>query len=77
LKEQKLVKVIHRILDPFRRQISSLILFHGLCLLISRYLAEHGVAFYEKWLQPYLAMPGWKFWHSFLRGDAGTPVPTS
>jgi hypothetical protein len=35
------------------------------------------VAFYEKWLKPYLAMPGSQFWHSFLLGGADTPVPTS
>lgn len=62
LKEQGLVRVIPRYLQPYRRQISSLILFHRLFLLIARYLAEHGVGFLEEWLKPALAMPGRLFW---------------
>ena len=72
LKEWGLIQVIHRYLQPYRRQISSLILLHGLLLLIARYLAEHGVAFFEKWLQPYLTMPGSQFW-----GDLSASLSSS
>ena len=57
-----LIERVNRIMKPTRRQISNLYLLHGLILLIARYLAEHGVAFWEKWLRPALTMPGQQFW---------------
>jgi len=71
LQDQGLVTVIPRYLEPYRRQISSLILFHKLFLLIARYLAEHGQAFLEKWLTPYLALSWPLFWS--WRGGWITP----
>lgn len=62
LQDQGLVTVIPRYLQPYRRQISSLILFHRLFLLIARYLAEHGQRFHQEWLKPVLAMSGRDFW---------------
>ena len=61
-----LIEVVCRNLQPYRRQISNLYLLHGLLLLIARYLAEHGQAFTEKWLQPMLSLPGSVFWRTFL-----------
>lgn len=62
LKAQGLIEVIPRDLTPFRRQISSLYILTHLLILIARYLAEHGTAFREKWLKPYLQLPGRVFW---------------
>jgi len=62
LKEVGLIEVIQRFLTPYRRQISNLYLLHGLLLLIARYLAENGTHFWEKWLEPYLQLPGTAFW---------------
>lgn len=73
LKEIGLVEVIQRFLLPYRRQISSLIRLDGLILLIARYLAEHGQPFYEKWLKPYLTMPGREFWSSGINGIWNAP----
>jgi len=69
------IEVVHRDLKPYRRQISNLYLLHKLLLLIARYLAEHGHAFREKWLTPYLAMPGALFWS--WRGGLITPSARS
>uniref|UniRef100_A0A6M3LV62 Putative DNA binding, helix-turn-helix domain containing protein n=1 Tax=viral metagenome TaxID=1070528 RepID=A0A6M3LV62_9ZZZZ len=76
LKDLGLARVIERYLEPRRRQISNLLLLHKLLILIARYLAEHGVAFYEKWLKPYLTMPGREFWSQiFLApGDRAGPL---
>ena len=63
LKNMGLARVIERYLEPRRRQISNLLLLHKLLLLIARYLAEHGVPFLQKWLKPYLRLPGSIFWH--------------
>lgn len=57
-----LIERVNRIMKPTRRQISNLYLLHKLLLAIARYLAEHGVAFWEKWLTPYLTMPARQFW---------------
>jgi len=70
LKKLGLIRVIPRILDPLRRQISDLFILHKLLLVIARYLAEHGCPFTEKWLRPYLAMPGSQFWPSMLIGSS-------
>lgn len=77
LKDQGLVTVIPRDLKPYRRQISSLILFHKLFLLIARYLAEHGHQFYEKWLKPYLSMSGSLFWGSVATSFADSSPPNT
>jgi len=61
-----LITVINRyIIRPYA-QISNLYRFDRLLLIIARYLAEHGVAFREKWLRPYLVMPGFQFWPMML-----------
>lgn len=62
LKEMGLIEVINRYLTPYRRQISNLYRLDKLILLIARYLAEHGTQFLEKWLKPYLQLPGRDFW---------------
>lgn len=70
-----LIEVMSRDLQPYRRQISNLYLLHGLILLIARYLAEHGQAFYERWLRPYLTMPGREFWSQAFRGPGDRAGP--
>ena len=72
-----LIERVNRIMKPTRRQISNLYLLHGLILLIARYLAEHGTAFYQKWLQPYLALTGAQFWHSFALPPGKPPSPAA
>jgi len=68
-----LIKRVNRIMKPTRRQISNLYLLHKLLLAIARYLAEHGVAFYQEWLRPYLAMAGSLFWPWALGGFSSGP----
>lgn len=68
LRELELITVINRFIIRPHAQISNLYKFDRLLLIIARYLAEHGVAFYERWLRPYLAMPGYQFWPWLLRG---------
>ena len=63
-----LITVINRFIIRPHAQISNLYRFDRLLILIARYLAEHGVAFYEKWLQPYLTMLGSQFWPAFSGG---------
>ena len=62
LEDLGLIRVINRYLTPYRRQISNLYRLDKLVLAIARYLAEHGQVFYEKWLKPYLQLPGSAFW---------------
>lgn len=71
-----LISVVNRYLIRPHAQISNLYKFDRLLLIIARYLAEHGVAFYEKWLKPYLAMPGHQFWPMLIVRDADR-VPVS
>jgi hypothetical protein len=59
-----------------RRQISNLYLLHKLLLVIARYLAEHGVQFFEKWLRPYLSMPGRSFWPSVIQSPEARAGPS-
>ena len=73
LKNMGLASVIERYLEPRRRQISNLLILHKLLILIARYLAEHSVAFLEKWLQPYLRMTGQMFWHQLFRLPIADP----
>lgn len=65
LEELGLVQVINRYIIRPRAQISNLYRFDKLLIILARYLAEHGVQFWEKWLKPYLTMPGFQFWSSF------------
>ena len=62
LQDMNLLKVVRRFLIRAEAQISNLYLLDNLLIVIARYLAEHGTGFLEKWLQPYLTMPGLKFW---------------
>ncbi len=67
LRELGLITVINRFLIRPHAQISNEYRLDKLLLVIARYLAEHGVPFYEKWLKPYLQLPGSTFWPSFWR----------
>jgi len=62
LRELGLVRVIPRYVIRPHAQISSLYLLDRLILLLARYLAEHGTRFWQRWLEPYLRMPGRRFW---------------
>jgi len=62
LRDIGLVTVVNRYVIRPHAQISNLYLLQGLILVIARYLAEHGHGFREKWLKPYMAMPGRIFW---------------
>lgn len=78
LKELGLVHVINRYVIRPHAQISNLYRLDKLVLVIARYLAEHGAGFLEKWLKPYLAMPGSLFWSNLLWGSSpgcrGSPL---
>lgn len=78
LEERGLIKVIRRYLTPYRRQISNLYRFDKLLILIARYLAEHGVPFFEKWLKPYIMLPWPAFWsqQGLLLAQRSPPVYT-
>lgn len=71
LRQLGLLDVINRFLLRPNAQISNLYKLDRLALVIGRYLAEHGVAFYQKWIQPYLSMAGDQFWPTMLAGDSG------
>ena len=75
LKDLGLVQVINRYVIRPHAQISNLYRLDRLALVLARYLAEHGVHFWEKWLRPALAMPGQQFWGQiFLTpGDRAGP----
>lgn len=75
LEELGLVQRVPRFVLRPHAQISDLYLLKKLIILIARYLAEHGVAFWEKWLRPALTMPGQQFWSQiFLTpGDRAGP----
>ena len=76
LRDLGLTTVVPRYLQPVRRQISNLYLLHKLLLVIARYLAEHGVQFFEKWLRPYLSMPGRSFWPSVIQSPEARAGPS-
>lgn len=65
LEELGLIKVVNRYVLRPHAQISNLYRLDRLILLLARWLAEHGTGFLEKWLQPYLIMPGAQFWRFF------------
>ena len=71
LRDRRLVTVINRFVIRPHAQISNLLRLDRLILLIARYLAEHGQAFTEGWLQPMLRLPGSQFWSQFRIGEAG------
>lgn len=62
LRDMGLISVTNRYVIRPHAQISNLYRFDKLLLAIARYLAEHGTAFYERWLTPALTMPGKEFW---------------
>lgn len=62
LKAQGFIRVINRYLIRPHAQISNLYDLRVLLILIARYLAEHGLQFAERWLKPYLSLPGTTFW---------------
>ncbi|MBA7602878.1 hypothetical protein ES703_09974 [subsurface metagenome] len=70
LEELGLVRVVNRYVIRPRAQISNLYRLEKLVMVIARYLAEHGQALREKWLEPYLVMPARLFWS--LRFPFGT-----
>ena len=67
LRERGLITVINRFFLRPDAQTSNLYRFDKLLIMIARYLAEHGVHFWAKWLQPYLTMTGTEFWHGWVR----------
>lgn len=75
LKELGLVQIVSRYVIRPHAQISNLYRLDRLALLLARYLAEHGTAFWEKWLRPALTIPGQQFWSQiFLTpGDRAGP----
>ena len=77
LQDIGLVQVSNRYVIREHAQISNLYRFHKLLILLVRYLAEHGQKFWEKWLQPFLGMPGKDFWGNFAyRGGLDSlPAP--
>ncbi len=56
-----------------KAQTSNLYLLTKLCVVIARYLAEHGQEFYDRRLRPLLAMPGSLFWPWVLGGAGPGP----
>jgi len=67
LEERGLLQVVNRYVIRIHAQISNLYRLDRLVVVLARYLAEHGVAFLEKWLTPALTMPGRLFWGSWVR----------
>lgn len=62
LVDRGLVQRVNRYVIRPHAQISNLYRLDKLVLLIARYLAERGTCFREKWLKPYLVIPGCLFW---------------
>lgn len=75
LRDLNLLKVVNRFVIRPEAQISNEYLLKELLIVLARYLAEHGVHFWEKWLKPILAMPGQQFWSQIYRGPGGRVVP--
>ncbi len=75
LESRGLVNVINRFIIRPHAQISNLYRLDRLVLLLARYIAEHGEAFSEAWLQPYLTMPGREFWSLIFRGPGDRAGP--
>lgn len=78
LRDMNLLEVVNRFLIRPEAQISNLYLLDELIIVIARYLAEHGTVFLEKWLRPWLSMPGRDFWPLVIQGPearAGPLIP--
>jgi len=78
LEQQGLIRVTNRYVIRAHAQISNLYRFDKLLIVIARYLAEHGQAFLEKWLKPYLVMPASLFWRGHFAAvqPLGVPLPS-
>ncbi len=77
LRDLGLIQVVNRYIVRPHAQISNLYRLDRLAVILARYLAEHGTAFWEKWLTPALAMSGQQFWSCLSRnpGDRAGPGP--
>lgn len=75
LQDMNLLEVYQRFLIRPEAQISNLYLLKGLVLLLARYLAEHGVAFRERWLTRALTMPGRLFWRQIYQAPEAQAAP--
>lgn len=75
LKQMGMITVINRYVLRPHAQISNLYRLDRLIVLLARYLAEHGAHFYEKWLEPYLSMPGRLFWGEIYRTSEARAGP--
>jgi len=67
LKDQGLITVINRYVIREEAQISNLYVLRKLLLAIIRFLHEHSVKFRHAWLQPFLSMPGARFWRAIKK----------
>jgi len=76
LEQMGLIRVTNRFVIRAHAQISNLYRFDKLLIVLARYLAEHGTRFLEKWLKPYLIMPGRDFWAFQLWSQCKIPIHT-
>ena len=76
LQDMELIQVINRYIIRPHAQISNLYRFDKLLIILARYLAEHGVHFWEKWLEPYLQVPGRGFWAQVWQTPAIRAAPS-
>lgn len=76
LKEGGYIGIVNRFVIRHEAQISNLYRLDRLVVILTRYLAEHGTGFLEKWLTPALTMPPRQFWDSVLltRGARAGPL---
>lgn len=75
LRALNLLLVVNRYIIRVNAQISNLYRFDRLVILLARYLAEHGALFREKWLEPYLQLPGRDFWGSWVSSQESRAGP--
>jgi len=75
LESRGLIRRVRRYVTRHHAQISNLYNLHELIIVIARYLAEHGVPFREKWLKPYLSMPGRLFWGEIFQTSEARAGP--
>jgi len=76
LQDMNLLEVVNQFVLRPEAQTSNLYLLNNLIILIARYLAEHGVQFYEKWLKPYLQLPGSVFWGTWASCQGSRAAPS-
>lgn len=62
LQARGLVETVNRFVFRKHAQISNLYKLDNLIIVLARYLSEHGQAFTQAWLKPYLLLPGLVFW---------------